>query len=45
MILFFVSFLGGRAVKKSAIEFVLDHALENEKFYKFAIESKAILME
>lgn len=42
LVLFFVSFLGGKAVKKSAMEFILQHALEDEKFFKFALESKTI---
>jgi len=45
LILFFVSFLGGKAVRKSAMEFVLEHALEDEKFFKFAIEDKVIVIE
>ncbi len=45
LILFFISFLGGKAVKKSAMQFVLQHALEDEKFFKFAIESKTIVIE
>jgi len=42
LILFFISFLGGKAVKRSAIDFVLQHALEDEKFFKFAIENRII---
>lgn len=44
LILFFLSFLGGRAVKKSASQFVLQHALEDENFYNFAIESKTLIV-
>lgn len=45
LILFFVSFLGGKAVRKSAMEFVLEHALEDENFFKFATESGTIKIE
>ncbi len=44
LILFFVTFLGGKAVRKSGMEFVLKYALENEMFYKFAVESKTIII-
>ena len=44
-ILFFVSFLGGKAVKKSTMQFMIDHALENEPFYSFAIKSELIVIK
>ena len=45
LVLFFISFLGGRAVKKSASQFVLQHTLEDENFYNFAIESKTLIVK
>lgn len=45
LILFFISFLGGRAVKKAASQFVLKHALENEDFYNFTIESETLIIK
>lgn len=45
LILFFVSFLGGKALKKLAMEFVLEHALEDEGFFKYATESGTIIVE
>ena len=45
LVLFFVSFLGGMAVKKAASQFVLERALEDETFYQFAIESELIIIK
>ncbi len=45
LILFFISFLGGQAVRKSAQEFVLEHTLEDENFYKFAVEGGLIIIK
>lgn len=45
LILFFISFLGGKAVKKSAMQFMIDHALENEPFYNFMIKSETIVIK
>lgn len=45
LILFLVSFLGGKAVKRSAMDFVIQHALKDENFFDFAIKSKTIVIE
>ena len=44
LILFFISFLGQRVIKETATQFVLEHALENEIFYKDCIEGKLIII-
>jgi len=33
------------AVKKSAMEFIVEHALENPSFYEFAVVNEIILIE
>jgi hypothetical protein len=46
--LIFLIFVPGTistAVKKSAMQFMIDHALENPEFYKFAIEQEIIILE
>jgi len=35
----------GEPIKKSAMEFVLQHALENESFFKFAVEHGILEIE
>lgn len=44
LVLFFISFLGGKAVKKSASQFVIEHAIDNEMFYKFLIDGEVIIL-
>jgi hypothetical protein len=39
-----LSFFLGKAVKKSAQEFVLEYALENEEFYKLMIQGEVIVI-
>jgi hypothetical protein len=43
--LLFASIWLGEAVKRSAMEFVLQHTLENEQFFKFAIETGILEFE
>lgn len=43
-ILFFLSFLGGKAVKQSASNFIIQHALDNKEFYKFVTEGEVLVI-
>lgn len=45
LVLFFISFLGGRAVKKAASQFVLEHAIKNENFYNFAVQNETLIIK
>lgn len=42
LVLFFVTPSLSRAIKKSAMEFMIDHAIENPDFFKFAIKEDVI---
>lgn len=44
ILLLLFSFFGWRAIKQSAMEFVLEYALENENFYNFAVDNKIIVI-
>jgi len=45
LVLFFISFLGGKAIKKSAVDFVLQHALEDEQFFNFVLKKKILIIK
>jgi hypothetical protein len=40
-----LSALVGSATKKSACQFMIDYALENEVFYKFCVEGKVLIIK
>ena len=44
LILFFVSYLGGKVIKKTASQFVVDYSLVNEDFYYKAIEAEILVV-
>ena len=35
----------GSATKKSAVDFVIQNALDDEKFFQFAVESKTVVIK
>jgi len=45
LIVLLVGFALPRAIKDSATEFVIEQALEDERFYNLAVELKALLIE
>jgi len=44
LVLFFISFLLHKAITKSVTEFVLEHALKDENFYKFTIQNNTLII-
>jgi hypothetical protein len=44
LLVFIIGFLLPRAIKESSTQFVLEQALEDEKFYQFAIEEGLLVI-